>query len=87
MATNMTSSFSETITLFFAKLGSDADVSVVYNALRQIVKQGADYGTYSAMFGKLNLGMTIGFAFMGICPFYKALADKYSRKYFSLLIV
>ena len=85
MATNMTSSFSETITLFFAKLGSDADVSVVYNALGQIVKQGADYGTHSAMFGKLNLGTTIGFAFMGICPFYKALADKSSRKAFFII--
>lgn len=75
MATGIYSNLQEAIVLDFAGLPFNADISV----------GGAGYGQYQSTLSTITLANTIGFAFLGVVPFYKALADKLGRRPFFII--
>ncbi len=85
VSTNIFNQFDDAVTMFFAKLGAQAEVWVKFDIWGQITSQGADYSTYQVLNGKLMLGATLGFSLLAVAPFYKALADKYGRKPFFVI--
>lgn len=75
MATGIYSNFQEAVVRDFAGLSFDADITA-----------GAPgYDAYQNTLSTITLASMIGFGFMGVTPWYKAMADKYGRKPFFVI--